>query len=334
MKEEVPIMRSMRVHKYSVSLENPLILDEIPEPIPEPNEILVKINAIGVNPIELSIRKGFPNYVSSLTLPHLLGTEFAGEVVQCGNEIEKFKEGDIVFGSTSKRDTYAEFVSVDEKTTSKIPKQFNFSDAAAFPVAFQTAWHALVLRAKATPGEVILVQGGAGGVGTACIQLAKSMGCKVISTVSSKEKGEYCLKNGADHIINYKENNFVAICKEITNGHGVDVIIELAACDNFDKDLDAISIRGRIVLVGMGTGKGPETNFRVSTLMGKNADVLGITANNLGPQIPEINEKLDILLPDTNFTIPVFKEIPLENANECHELLERGKFTGKLILIP
>ena len=115
-------MRSMRVHKYSVSLENPLILDEIPEPIPEPNEILVKINAIGVNPIELSIRKGFPNYVSSLTLPHLLGTEFAGEVVQCGNEIEKFKEGDIVFGSTSKRDTYAEFVSVDEKTTSKIPK--------------------------------------------------------------------------------------------------------------------------------------------------------------------------------------------------------------------
>ena len=77
-------MRSMRVHEYSVSLENPLILDEISEPIPEPNEILVKVNAIGVNPIELSIRKGFPNYVSSLTLPHLLGTEFAGEVVQCG----------------------------------------------------------------------------------------------------------------------------------------------------------------------------------------------------------------------------------------------------------
>ena len=327
-------MRCMRVHKYSESLEHPLILDEIPQPVPSANEILVKVNAIGVNPIELSIRKGFPNYVSSLTLPHLLGTEFAGEVIQCRKKSERFKEGDLVFGSTSKRDTYAEFVAVDETTTSKIPGQFNFSSAAAFPVAFQTAWHALVFRAKVTPGEVVLVQGGAGGVGTACIQLAKSMGCKVICTVSSSEKGEYCTKNGADFIINYKENDFVEICKEITNHDGVDTIIELAACDNFDKDLDAISIRGRIVLVGMGTGKGPETDFRVSTLMGKNADVLGITAKNLGAQIPEINEKLDSLLPHTNFNIPVFKEMDLENANECHELLESGKFTGKLTLTP
>jgi len=324
----------MRVHKYSESLEQPLSLDEIPKPIPAPDEILVKVNAIGVNPIELSIRKGFPNYVASLTLPHLLGTEFAGNVVHCGEKSKKFKEGDMVFGSTAKRDTYAEFVAVDEKTTSKIPEQFNFSTAAAFPVAFQTAWHALVFRAKVTPGEVVLVQGGAGGVGTACIQLAKAMGCKVISTVSSREKGEYCKKNGADFIVNYKEDDFVKVCKEITNDKGIDAIVELAACDNFDKDLDAISIRGRIVLVGMGTGKGPETVFKVSLLMGKNANVLGITAKNLGAQIPEINEKLNSLLPHTNFSIPVFKEMPLENANECHELLESGKFTGKLILIP
>jgi NADPH:quinone reductase-like Zn-dependent oxidoreductase len=323
----------MRVHAYSEALDEPMVLDEIPEPVPGPGELLIKVKAIGVNPVDLSIRWGLPNYVAHLEPPHLLGSEVSGEVAGWGENVANFEKGQRVFSYCPKRDAYAEYVAVDAGIVSPLPGDISFADGAAFSVAFQTAWHALVIQAKAGPGETVLVHGGAGGVGVASIQLAKAMGCRVFTTVSSKEKADFCRSFGADESINYREEDFAARCKELTDGRGVEVITEVAAYDNFDKDLDAIALRGRIVLIGMGTGKGPVTSFRVPAVMGKNAAILGITARNLGPVMPEIIRGLGWMWRAHNLRVPVAREMPLENANECHDILQSGKFLGKLVLV-
>ncbi|MBI3127057.1 MAG: NADPH:quinone reductase [Candidatus Tectomicrobia bacterium] len=327
-------MRAMRIHAYSDTLGEPLRLDEVPVPEPGPGELLVRVKAAGVNPIDLSIRRGLPNYVAGLRLPHLLGSECAGEVAALGKGVQGFKEGDRVFAYCPRREAYADYTLMEARSAARLPGSISFSDGAALPVAFQTAWHALVLQAQAGPGEAVLVQGGAGGVGIASIQLARALGCRVLTTVSSEEKAAFCRTHGAHETINYKKEDFAARCRELTGGRGADVIVELAACDNLDKDLDAIPAGGRVVLVGMGTGKGPMTTFRVSGVMGKNARVLGIAARNLEPHIPEVNRRLDALWEKSGFRVPVDQEMPLAKANECHELLRSGRFLGKLVLVP
>lgn len=327
-------MKAMRVHAYSDTLDEPLRLDETPNPVPEPDELLVRVKAIGANPIDLSIRRGLPNYVALLHLPHLLGSEFSGEIEGWGKNVSGFGRGEKVFGYCPKREAYAEYVVVKADIVSRLPEGFSFSEGAAISVAFQTAWHALVLQAKAAPGETVLVQGGAGGVGIATIQLAKAIGCHVLTTVSSSEKADFCRSFGADDTINYREEDFAIRCKELTEGLGVDVVVELAACDNFDKDLNAIAVGGRIVLVGMGTGKGPMTNFRVPGVLGNNAVIYGIAAKNLEPALPRVLRRLDRMWGAYNLRVPVDREMPLESANECHEILQSGKFLGKLVLVP
>ena len=327
-------MKAMRIHAYSDTLREPLRLDDAPEPKPGPGELLVRVKAIGVNPIDLSIRRGLQNYVAGLKLPHLIGSECAGEVAACGEGVKGFAAGDRVFAYCPKREAYAEYTLIEARAAARMPRPMTFSQAAALPVAFQTAWHALVIQAKAGPGETVLVQGGAGGVGIATIQLARALGCQVVTTVSSEEKAAFCRSHGAQATINYRQEDFAARCKEFTGGRGVDVIVELAACDNFDKDLDAIATAGRVVLVGMGTGKGPMTTFRVPGVMGKNANVLGIAARNLEPHIPEVNQRLDGMWEKNDLRVPVDQETPLARANECHELLRSGRFLGKLVLVP
>ncbi len=325
-------MKAMRVHAYGDRLDEPMVLDEIPEPRPGPGELLIKVKAVGVNPVDLSIRRGLANYVSHLELPHLLGSEISGEVVDWGENVSGFDRDEKVFGYDGQREAYAEYVVLKADFVSRLPDGVSFSDGAALSVAFQTAWHALVIQAKAGPGETVLVHGGAGAVGIASIQLAKAIGCRVLTTVSSVEKAEFCLSYGADETINYREEDFAGRCKELTGGRGVEVIAEVAACDNFDRDLDAVAPRGRIVLIGMGTGKGPMTEFRVPGVLGKNLAVYGIAAKNLEPIMSDVIGGLDRMWGAHNFRVPVDREMPLESANECHKILQSGKFMGKLVL--
>ncbi len=325
-------MKAMRVHAYSDTLDEPLLLDEIPEPRPGPDELLIKVKAAGVNPVDLSIRRGLANYVSHLKAPHLLGSEISGEVADWGENVSGFDKGEKVFGYCGRRDAYAGYVVLRADFVSRLPDGVSFSDGAALSVGFQTAWHALVIQAKAGPGETVLVHGGAGAVGIASIQLAKAIGCRVLTTVSSGEKAEFCRSYGADETINYREEDFAGRCKELTGGRGVEVIVEVAACDNFDQDLDAATLRGRIVLVGMGTGKGPMADFRVPGVLSKNLAVYGIAAKNLETFMSDVIGGLDRMWGAHNFRVPVDREMPLESANECHEILQSGKFMGKLVL--
>ncbi|MDA0999664.1 MAG: zinc-binding dehydrogenase, partial [bacterium] len=235
------------------NLDVPMTVEEVEDPKPGPGEMLIKVGAAGVNPVDTAIRAAKHPYAKFVTPPYIPGGEAAGEVIALGKGVENFKIGQRVFGRGI-GGAYAEKVRLEAATAAVLPEKYSYEEGAGLNVAFYTAWNALVIKAEAGPGETVLVQGGAGGVGMGSIQLAKAMGCRVFATVSSKEKADFCKSLGADETINYKEEDFAERCKELTGGRGVDVIVELAACDNFDKDLDAIRVDGRIIVIGTGTG--------------------------------------------------------------------------------
>jgi NADPH2:quinone reductase len=324
----------MRIHAYSDTLDEPMRLDEVPEPTPNSGQLLIRVRAAGANPIDLSKRRGLPSYAAGLQLPCIIGSECSGEVVEIGEGAGGFAVCDQVFGKAVKSEGFAEYALLKAGTATMLPSRMSFEDGAALPVCFHTAWHALVIQSKASAGETVLVQGGAGGVGVATFQLAKALGCRVLTTVSSQEKADFCLSHSADETINYRAEDFASRCKELTGGRGVDVIVELAACDNIDKDLDAIAFGGRIVIVGMGTGKGPMANFRVPAVTRNSPFITGISARTLEPMLPEALRRMAPMWSHHRFRVPVARAFPLEQVNECHELLGSGKFLGKLVLIP
>ena len=230
--------------------------------------------------------------------------------------------------------SYAENVRLVADATAELPEAYSYEEGACITVAFYTAWNALVIKAQAGPGETVLVQGGAGGVGMAAIQLAKRLGCRVFATVSSDAKAKFCKEMGADETINYREEDFAERCMELTGGRGVDVVVELCACDNFDKDLDAIRVDGKIIVIGTGTGKGPGAEFRVPAVMTKDAVVLGLAVVNLFPKMPELVRRFTPLLCEGAFRINVDKASSFEEANEAHDYVLDGQFLGKVVLVP
>ncbi|MDA0999200.1 MAG: NADPH:quinone reductase [bacterium] len=315
------------------SLDVPMRMEERDAPAAGPGELLVRVRAAGVNPSDIATRAGRHIYSKTVTPPYVPGWEMAGEVLALGEGVEGFEVGQRVLGRT-RSGAYAEVVRAEARVAMALPDSFRYAQGAGIAVPMYTSWNALVRKAKAGPGETVLVQGGAGGVGMTAIQLAKRLGCRVFATVSSQAKGDFCLEMGADAVINYREADFAARCLELTGGRGVDVIVEMVACDNFDKDLEAIRVGGRIVVVGTGTGKGPMTRFRVPATMTKDAHIYGITGQNLTAYFPELTRRLSALLKEGGFRIHVDREFPLEAANEAHELVLSGNFTGKVVLIP
>ena len=168
----------------------------------------------------------------------------------------------------------------------------------------------------------------------AAIQLAKRMGCRVFATVSSEKKANFCRDIGADETINYREENFSDRCMELTSGRGVEVIVELVACDNFDKDLDAICIDGRIIVIGTGTGKRPMAEYRVPAVMTKDARVLGLAVVNLIPKMGDLIRRFTPVLREGTLKVHIDQALPMESANKAHDIVLSGEFLGKVVLTP
>jgi NADPH2:quinone reductase len=324
-------MKAIRVHKFDLSV--PMQEEEVDDFAPEPGELLIKAGAMGINPVDVAIRAAKHPYAKMVTPPYIPGAEASGEVVALGEGVEGFSVGQRVYGRAV-GGAYAELVRLPANTTAELPDAYSFEEGAGITVPFYTAWNALVIKAEASAGEVVLVQGGAGGVGSAAIQIAKRMGCRVITTVSSKEKADFCKSLGADETINYREEDFAERCMAFTGGRGVDVVVELAACDNFDKDLDAICIDGRVIVIGTGTGKGPTAEFRVPSVMTKDARVLGLAVVNLFPKMPELIRRFIPILREGGLKVHIDQSFPMESANKAHELVLSGKFLGKVVLTP
>tara|TARA_Y100001960_G_scaffold146883_1_gene155544 strand:- start:808 stop:1782 length:975 start_codon:yes stop_codon:yes gene_type:complete len=324
-------VKAVFVNKFG--LEIPMRLQEADIPRPKSEQILIKLGASGVNPSDVATRSGKSHHSPHMKIPYIPGLEASGEIVELGDEVKEFRVGQRVFGR-SLGGSYSEFVCLDGKVASVLPNSYSFEEGAGITLPLRTAWNALVIKAKVTPGETVLVQGGAGGVGMATIQLAREMGCRVFATVSSSKKASFCSELGATETINYREEDFIEKCSELTKGMGVDVIVETAANENFHLDLKAIKVNGRIVLMGAGLGKNPRADFLVSDMMEKDARVFGITGVNLAKKMPFIIPKFSTLLEKGSIKFHVDKVFPLENANDAHELMFNGNFLGKLVLVP
>lgn len=306
-------------------------VDEVQDPIPGTGELLLRSKAAAVNPVDLITRIGNSRRAKLLKLPYIPGDNIAGEVITVGPDTRGFKVGQRVFGIAFH--SYADLVVAKADWVGELPEPYGYEEGGALPSPFFTAWNALVYAGKVQAGETVLVHGGAGGVGNAAIQLAKRMGCRVLTTVSSKRKADFCRSAGADEAIHYREEDFAARCLELTGGRGVDLIVEISAVENFKKDLEAICANGRVVIVGVGIGKEPtEANFRVQSLMEKNATVHGIVFAHLFPRLPELIRRFLPLLQEGKFRMHVDRVFPPEEANEAHALLQSGRVLGKVML--
>jgi NADPH2:quinone reductase len=324
-------MKAVTVHQFG--LDHPMVLEDLPAPEPGPGQICVVIRAAGVNPLEIAIRQGEHPRAKAMKLPYICGSDVSGEVESVGKGVEGFSPGDRVWGR-SISGGYAERGLLPASSTGRLPEGMSFADGSSLPIPLLTAWNALVIKGEAGPGHNVLVQGGAGGVGHLAIQLARQMGCRVLTTVSSKEKGDLCQEAGAEVVINYREEDIVARVMEATGGRGVEVVVETSAFDNLVADTQMVALDGRIVIVGAGTGKKREVTLAIGPAGGRDARILALSSGNLGPKVPDILRRLEPILESGGIRPHIGKELPLDQAEEAHQIVLSGKFLGKVVLTP
>ncbi|MGH9427778.1 MAG: quinone oxidoreductase family protein, partial [Terriglobia bacterium] len=283
-----------------------------------------------INPADLVRLSG---RLQPLSLPYIPGTDVCGEVETVGAGVTHVKKGDRVFGRAL-TGGYAEKTCLAASEAIPLPANLSFAEGAAIPIPFYTAYRALHHKAALKAGETVLISAGGGGVGVAAIQLAKLTGARVLTTVGSADKAERTRALGADVAINYKEQDFAAEVQKLTEGKGVDVILENVAADNLAKDLPILARDGRIIIIGTGTGKGAEGSFAIMYALMKDANLLGMSLVNAGPVIPEIATALASLFAAGKITAIVSKAYPLSDAQQALADLVAGRVFGKLVLTP
>ncbi|MBI3128234.1 MAG: NADPH:quinone reductase [Candidatus Tectomicrobia bacterium] len=324
-------MKAVLVKKFG--LDTPLAVEEVPEPRAGAGEVLVRVRAAGVNPLEISVRNAAHPSAKLLKLPYICGTDIAGEVEAVGEGVKTFAKGDRVWGRAA-GGAYAEKAVLAAAETGRLPKAMSFAEGASLAIPLLTAWNALVVKGEAQAGDAVLVQGGAGGVGQMAIQLARRMGCRVFATVSTDEKADLCRQLGAEAVIFYKKEDVAARVMELTGGRGVDIVVETVAAENLPVSAGITCVDGKVIIVGNGTGKGGQGTFQLRDAMGRDARIITLASGYLKPRLPEILRRLDPLLEAGALRPHIGKEMPLGQAEEAQKLLLSGKFLGKIVLKP
>ena len=249
-----------------------LVLDQRAVPTPNPNEILIKVAAAGINRGDVVQRLGsYPPPSGASDIP---GLEVAGDVVAVGKDTTRFKLGDKVMSLVT-GGGYAQYCAAHETHTFLIPPGIDMVAAASIPETFMTVWHNVFQRGGLQPGETLLVHGGSSGIGVTAIQIAKAFGAKVIVTAGSKEKCDACIGLGADRAINYRTEDFVAEVKAVTEGVGADAILDMVGGDNVGRNFDAAAVEGRIIQIGFMESSRARVDLR--TLMVKRLHYTGST---------------------------------------------------------
>lgn len=240
-------MNAMVIHQYGDSSEFQKI--DVPYPKPKGNQVLVRIAATSVNPIDTKIRKGVVQNAFQPNFPMILHSDFSGAIVENGETASRFSIGDLVFGFNAAGGGLSDYVLVDESILAKAPSNLSIQDCASLPLISITAWEALVDRGNIKAGDHILIHGGTGGVGHVAIQLAKAIGAVVSTTVSSNEKAQLVKSLGVDHVINYKEESVEDYVERLTNGKGFDVVFDTVGTDNLDKSFQAVKQKGTVLAI-------------------------------------------------------------------------------------
>ena len=305
---------------------------EMPTPKPGAGQVLVKVAAAGVNRPDVQQRIGaYPPPPGHSTLP---GLEIAGEVAETGPDVSRWRVGDKVCALVN-GGGYAQYCIAEETATLPIPQGLDMIHAGAVPETFFTVWNNVFERGKLQSGEWFLVHGGSSGIGTTAIQLAKAFGAKVLATAGSADKCKACLDLGADRAINYKTEDFVAVCKDATGGKGVNVTLDMVGGDYTDKNIIAAADDARIVQIA--TLGGADVKFNISRLMVKRVTLTGST---LRPRTREVKagfaraleEKVWPLLGAGKIKVVMDSTFPLAQATDAHRRLETSQHVGKIVL--
>jgi NADPH2:quinone reductase len=303
-------------------------LEEVPTPRPGAGQVLVSIKAAGVNPVDALIRSG--NY-GERPRPYTPGFDAAGVVEAIGSGVKQIQSGDRVYLDGSVTGTYATHALCEQSQIHPLPTTLTFAQGAGVSVPYLTAARALFQKAMATAGEWLLVHGGSGGVGTAAIQMAKVEGLTVIATAGSDKGLELVRREGAHYALNHKDPDYLKKIADLTQGRGVDLILEMLANVNLGKDLTALAKNGRVVVIG---SRGPvEINPRDA--MTRDAVVLAMTLFNTPPaDRADLHGRLTRGLMDGTLKPVIGKEFPLAEAAKAHEAVMSPGAFGKIVLIP
>ncbi len=305
---------------------------ERPIPTPAPHQVLIKVHAAGINRPDIMQRQGaYPPPPGASEIP---GLEIAGEIIKAGQSVDQFKVGDKVCALVT-GGGYAEYCLASASLCLPVPVNMDYQQAAALPETFFTVWSNMIQRAELRSGESILIHGGSSGIGTTAIQIAKSRGVRIFVTAGSDEKCEFCLKLGADHAINYRQQDFVEEIKKTTDGHGVQVVLDMIGGDYFPRNLKSLAVEGRLVQIAIQKGARSEINLWAmmqkrltltgSTLRARNDDFKADIARDLRQYIWPLLES-GLIKP------VIYQTFPLTQAAAAHQLMESGQHMGKIIL--
>jgi len=318
-------MKAIRVHKFGGP--EVLQLEEVPDPRPSAGQVLVRIGAAGVNPVDTYIRSG--NYANLPSLPYVPGGDGAGVVEAVGDGVRRLRPGDRVW--VLRAAGYAELAACDATMVHPLPESLSFAQGAGVGVPYATAYRALHDKAHARPGETVLVHGASGGVGIAAVQLARSHGMTVIGTAGTERGRRLVAEQGAHHVLDHTASDYAARLVELTEGRGVDVVLEMLANVNLQRDLDVAARFGRIVVIG---NRGTiEINPRVA--MSKDAAITGMVLWNSTPaELAAIAAALTAGLAAGTLRPVVGRQLPLAEAAAAHRAVLEPGAHGKIVLIP
>jgi len=323
-------MKAVRIHEYGGP--DKLLYEDVEKPSPGPAQVLVSVRAASVNPVDVAIREN--RFPTPKQPPKTLGSDGAGVVEQVGDDVSSVVTGDAVMFSglgIGSEGSYAEYALLAEAQAVPKPPSLSFEEAAAMGLVFPTAYYALVRRAALQPDETVLVQGAAGGVGSAAVQLAKALGAHVIGTVSNEVDAQRVRELGADEALVRGTADVPAEVRRLTKARGADLIVEVAADENLQADLLSVAKGARIVVVGTGS---PELPIQVGQAGSQDVGLLFMSSGNAGRAgVAAIMREIGELAEAGKVRPVVGRVFPLSEARRAHELLA-GHHFGKLVLVP
>jgi NADPH2:quinone reductase len=313
-----------------------LKLENLPDPTAGPGQLIVRLRATGVNPVDVYIRTGA--YARKPPLPFIPGSDAAGEIESIGPGVTGFAVGDRVFihGTAAEHTVghyggaYAERAVCRPDHIYRLPSHVSFAQGAAMGVPYATAYRALFHRAGTRPGDTVLIHGATGGVGTAAVQIAHAHGVRVLATGGTDRGLQSVRESGADAVFNHRTAGYLDEIMAATGGRGVDVILEMAAHLNLDKDLGLLTQRGRVVVIG---NRG-RVEIDPRGTMGKDASILGMTLFNISDaDMASINAYMTAGLANRTLNPVVGRQFPLAEAAQAQEAVMEGGALGKIVLL-
>jgi NADPH:quinone reductase-like Zn-dependent oxidoreductase len=340
-------MKTVRIHQFG----GPEVLtyEDVPDPQPRKDQVLVRVRACSVNHLDIWVRKGLPG----VKLPHILGSDIAGEIAERGEYVTGFKTGQRVIvapmhfcghcekcvaGLQNQCRVFTvlgnavdggdcELIAVPAVNVIAIPDSLDFDQAASVPLVFVTAWHMLVGRAAIRPGQTVLVLGGSSGVGIAAIQIAKMFHCRVITTAGDESKLARAAALGADYGIDHYKQKISEEVRKITNKEGVDIVIEHVGVATWDESVRSLKNSGTLVTCGATTG--PTVNLDLRHLFARQLTLMGSYMGTMR----ELNEVMGHIF--AGRLKPVLdRTFPLQEIRAAHEYLEKGRMFGKIVVNP